>query len=388
MVIMPIFIIYLWEIDTLNFKTIDQEILIEIIYGFLIYLVLSTLLIYDLRRKLKKINFVSKDYVVKRNWVNFFLISSILHLTFLILDGKVNNLLSQSLSSLANDEYSDARVAIVEKGFQNYQASSILNYFKFFIGSGVYFGFILLLNTINTDKIFFGKNSWKIFIIGLIGFFGSLSTLEKGPIVTFLLITVLVYYRAKLADYGVIFVILGFIFINFLGVFLISITANLPYGQAFSFFYFRIFIEPGLSTYMHFAVFPEKVDFVNFSNFNLIKNLFNLAPVLKEGAISNEVAVNFTGNFYSQNANFIATGWAQSGYLGILIYCLIAFAVFYYVDNYTYIKFGLNKLNVLAFFYFFWFLYFANTSIENFLISSGCFYWPVLLRQMIIVRYK
>lgn len=375
--------IFVANLDELNFIPLDPEVITNMWNSYLIYFGISLigfLLVYLNPTNFFKTNIVVTEkpgYRVKKSYQIFFAILAILQFVFLIVDGKIQFLLTHTFT--AGEGYSNLRLSIIEEGVKNY-ASSILNYVKYITSTGTSFGYILFLFTANVNKPFFKKKIGLISFMGLVVMIMSLSNYEKGPVLLFISITLLVRYANAIRQFGYLKLLTIVVILNFFVILTVSFTTGINnFGKAFSMTYYRIFVEPTVCSYMHFSVFPKSESWVRFSNFNFIKILFNLPKVLQNRAISIDVAENFTGLYYSANANLIPTGWAQLGFIGVVVYCSVGFVLFAITDIFVFKKIRNGSIKMLKYFYLFWFLYFANTSIENFIFSSGCVFWPIIL---------
>lgn len=381
-VLIPVYVVS--NLEKVNNITLDRTVLQRMLDSFTLYMCIVIpflLIVYFIDKYFKRKNTSEKQtegYVIRPVFIYIFTVMSIVQLLTMFIDGKIQFIISNGLKSLSSDNYASIRVALIEQGNTNYQ-SSALNYVKIIASSGTSFGYLLFLYTANVNRPFFKKYFSIVFFIGLVVFLMSLSGLEKAPIALFIFITVLVRYSNRIKKFGYMKLFIGFIILNVFAITLIAITTGQNISESFIFLYYRVFLEPTASSYMHFATFPDQINWVMFSNFNFIKNLFGLPTVLTNGSIAIDVAESFTGLYYSANANLVATGWAQNGLNGVAIYTVLAFSLFFLVDFFT-MRYSANgSVKILKYYYLFWFIYFANSSIENFILTSGCIVWPIVL---------
>lgn len=79
----------------------------------------------------------------------------------------------------------------------------------------------------------------------------------------------------------------------------------------------RLFLIPSQSAYAWFYVFPGRMNFLGFSQSNILSSLFGV-PYTQTGYLPYQVSMLATGWRFGLNANFMATGWAFFGLWGLL----------------------------------------------------------------------
>ena len=388
-------ILYLYYLKEFERFTVDKDILINIMQAYGLYMIVAIVFLFLLLFVNKYLNRAQVnesrdiDVSIQPIFVYFIGLMAVLQLGIQIFEGDIVFLFRTIFSGkTSGDDYSLIRLNLIEEGFDKYQSSSIFNYAKYFISSGIIFGYFLVLFLCSEKKDFF----WRYFPINIILFFDmfilSFKGFEKGPILLFLGITFAILYKQKIAAFGFLKSFTLILIANVLVTLVVGFTTGLTFLDALVFMYFRIFVEPSVCTYMHFSVFPNDIGFVNFSNMGIIRNLFNMNQVLVSGSIPIDVAQTFTGIYYSANANIVPMGWAQSGFLGVFIYSTVTMFSFLFVDIHTFFKGKSNLNKLLMYFYLYFFLYFANTSIENFMFSSFFFFWPIILPYILTQNHN
>lgn len=387
--------LYLYYLKDFERFTIDKGIIQQIMWAYVLFMCIATvflflLLVFNKFFKYQEdVEYEGISFSVQPLFVYFIGLLAVLQFGIQVMDGDIVFLFKTMFSGkTSGDDYSLIRLNLIEEGFDKYQTSSIFNYIKYFISSGIIFGYFLLVFICAETKGFF----LRFLPINLLVFFDmfilSFKGFEKGPILLFLGITFAILYKRKIAGFGVARSLVLLVFANIMVTMVVGFTTGLSFMDAFVFMYFRIFVEPSVCTYMHFSVFPSDIDFVNFSNMGIFRNLFNLNQVLVSGSIPIDVAQTFTGLYYSANANIVPMGWAQSGYVGVFVYAVITMLAFLFVDIHTMLRGQRHVNKLLIYFYLYFFLYFANTSIENFMFSSFFFFWPVILPYITINKYS
>lgn len=388
---MPSFI--LGQIDDFYKFPVENDVISPMLnaYGILMAIAIPVLLFLILYSILYKRQFNQNDddfiLVINPYFILILGFFAFIHFILLFASGDVSFFLNTLFSgSISSDDYSDLRVRLIEDGFKKFQSSSFVNYLKFIVSSATIFSFFLFLYVSRFNKglllrhiLIFSLISFNMFITSFKGF-------EKGPILLFLGISFAIIFQRKLKSIGFIRILGIIVLANLLVTQIVAFTTGLTFLDAFIFMYFRIFLEPTVCSYMHFAVFPNNIDFVNFSNMGIVRLLFNQPEVLQSGSIPIDVAVSFTGLYYSANANIVPMGWAQSGYNGVIIYSVLTLLSFLVVDIHSIYTGNKKILGMLNYFYAYFLLYFANTSIENFISSSCFFLWPLILPYVLRER--
>lgn len=179
-----------------------------------------------------------------------------------------------------------------------------------------------------------GRRSW---ILGAVTamllaatILGKLETLNKAPIVLFILQLLLVGYllfRNNL-DWRVCLLGVGAAFLIFIPIFMIAIPGMQP-SEAFEFFYYRAFDFSNAALMEYWGAFPWRLDHMWGGN---VRVLAALAGWKWQPSYDLVAKLWRSVDGTHTTALFIADAWADFSYFGVIIYSLVVGALCRWID--------------------------------------------------------
>ncbi|UVO39215.1 hypothetical protein KUL72_13115 [Bradyrhizobium arachidis] len=179
-----------------------------------------------------------------------------------------------------------------------------------------------------------GRRSWMLAAVTALllaaTILGKLETLNKAPIVLFILQLLLVGYllfRNNL-DWRVGLLGVGVAFLIFIPIFLIAIPGMRP-SDAFEFFYYRAFDFSNAALMEYFGAFPWRLDHMWGGNLRVLAAIVGWKWEPSYDLVA-RVWRSVDGTHTT--AMFIADAWVDFSYFGVVIYSLVAGALCRWID--------------------------------------------------------
>ncbi|MDT4740709.1 hypothetical protein [Bradyrhizobium sp. WYCCWR 12699] len=179
-----------------------------------------------------------------------------------------------------------------------------------------------------------GRRSWILGAVTVLllaaTILGKLETLNKAPIVLFVLQLLLVGYllfRNNL-DWRVCLLGVGVAFLIFIPIFMIAIPGMQP-SEAFEFFYYRAFDFSNAALMEYWGAIPWRLDHMWGGNLRVLS-----AIVGWKWQPSYDLVARLWRSVDGTHttAMFIADAWADFSYLGVVIYSLVVGALCRWID--------------------------------------------------------
>lgn len=193
-----------------------------------------------------------------------------------------------------------------------------------------------------------GRRSWMLGAVTALllaaTILGKLETLNKAPIVLFILQLLLVGYllfRNNL-DWRVCLLGVGAAFLIFIPIFMIAIPGMQP-GEAFEFFYYRAFDFSNAALMEYWGAIPWRLDHMWGGNLRVLAAIFGWKWQPSYDLVSD--LWRSTGAGTHTTAMFIADAWTDFSYYGVGVYALVVGALCRWIDL-TFLKEGKTALAI------------------------------------------
>lgn len=200
------------------------------------------------------------------------------------------------------------------------------------VGLYIYFELLVKLK-------FYKKFDFRLVPVGFCCFLAGLLTMQKAPVLLFVVGTFFVLFYPTRASSKWNFKKVFYIFI--LALLAVGLAAFLYYltGQKENPFYAvweRLVFTPLQTSYAHYYVFPQHHDFLHYfgsRSMNLLFGFGQKASLLtSEVSAAKIVAYYYYETIFNANASIVADGYANNGFWGVIQASIIVFGLLFFID--------------------------------------------------------
>lgn len=328
----------------------------------------------------------SPDYELKaiNDYAWFFMLVSVVFLALRVSAPASQFVLNNLTLAFGADHYS-VRSDLISIGVENYSRLDI--HFTNFARTSLTLALLVFSYNWAIFKSRPGKRM-ALFLLFVLAVDGLLK-LQKAPVVILTLIAFSPFFLRRIregAGGGRGRVVRTLTYIGAFSVvavlstiFLVAyVFQDMSFEQGLFLIFDRFVFIPELSSLMHFQAYPDMIPFVRLANMRIVADLFQLNTAPVYGTIPLDVAHANTGLLYNANAGFVASAWATYGYVGLVIYSVVAFLVFLAIDSLVRRRAGMAPVWPLAAYFASGFVAYSNVSFEDSLLLQGFVYIPFI----------
>ena len=233
-----------------------------------------------------------------------------------------------------------------------------------------------------TSKNFIWKRYWIFSLVMLIII--SILSMQKAPIVILFLsnLVVLILNKINKKQLSSELFIMVFRYFLFILAFIYLVYTLLGFEDGIFFeLAGRVIVEPIVTAYAHFVVFPDMHPHTFFGNSLLFNPLtfFQKPLYLSELKLPYQITSLYaTGSAFNMNTSILGDGWANYGYLGIIYSAFIMFGIFFFWDFFLEKKYpNLPKIPLLSY-YIGNSIFIINTGAQTVLLAYGMAFIPAI----------